>query len=134
MIQLIRLLPLRHNIKYTGENTKQEHHVPQKDSPTCLVEDKKRVSIIKNGPLHCFRRHSSFYKRNSQRRRGYCRTWCDVKTFALQEQYTLCRCGHSKNRSFCDGMHTKIHFDGTETAEDEPYLDRADRIDGPICH
>jgi CDGSH-type Zn-finger protein len=30
---------------------------------------------------------------------------------ASQEHYTLCRCGASKNKPFCDGSHTTVNFD-----------------------
>jgi CDGSH-type Zn-finger protein len=57
--------------------------------------------------------------------------WREGKKYPLQENYALCRCGHSKNKPFCDDTHKKIHFDGTETASREPYLKRASEIDGP---
>ncbi len=61
---------------------------------------------------------------------GNCRTWKTVHEFPLQEQYALCRCGHSKNKPFCDGTHAEIHFDGTETAGDEAYLRHPDSTEG----
>jgi CDGSH-type Zn-finger protein len=57
--------------------------------------------------------------------------WREGKKYPLQENYALCRCGHSKNKPFCDDTHKKIHFDGTETASREPYLKQASEIDGP---
>ncbi|MCM2465532.1 CDGSH iron-sulfur domain-containing protein [Methanoculleus oceani] len=60
-----------------------------------------------------------------------CRSWQKVREYPLQEQYSLCRCGHSKNKPFCDGTHAKIHFNGTETAGDEPYLQNPTVIGGP---
>ncbi|WP_225369814.1 CDGSH iron-sulfur domain-containing protein [Methanobrevibacter arboriphilus] len=36
------------------------------------------------------------------------------KKIDSSETYTLCRCGESKNKPFCDGSHLKINFDGTE--------------------
>jgi len=33
---------------------------------------------------------------------------------ASQEHYTLCRCGASKNKPFCDGSHTAISFDDSK--------------------
>jgi len=62
---------------------------------------------------------------------GQCHGWREGKKYPLQETYALCRCGHSRNKPFCDGTHVKIHFDGTETASREPYLEQANEIDGP---
>ncbi len=55
----------------------------------------------------------------------------DGRSFPSMEQYTLCRCGKTKNPPFCDGTHVKEGFDGTETATTEKYEERAGLIKGP---
>lgn len=62
---------------------------------------------------------------------GNCRTWREAYRYPMQEEYALCRCGHSKNKPFCDGTHTQIHFNGTQTAGDELYLLYPRIIKGP---
>jgi CDGSH-type Zn-finger protein len=57
--------------------------------------------------------------------------WRTGKEYPHQENYALCRCGHSQNRPFCDGTHMKIKFDGSETADNVPYIDKAEKIEGP---
>ena len=62
---------------------------------------------------------------------GYSYEWREGKKYPSKDNYALCRCGQSKNKPFCDGTHTQVHFDGTETASREPYLEQAKRISGP---
>lgn len=57
--------------------------------------------------------------------------WGKGAPFPDQETYSLCRCGGSKGKPFCDGTHARTGFDGTETAGKKKYLPQAERIDGP---
>ncbi|HLN89672.1 MAG TPA: CDGSH iron-sulfur domain-containing protein [Candidatus Binatia bacterium] len=47
------------------------------------------------------------------------------------QTYSLCRCGQTKNKPFCDGTHVKVNFDGTETSDNEPFEKMAKEVDGP---
>lgn len=57
--------------------------------------------------------------------------WRTGKEFPAEPEYTLCRCGLSENKPYCDGTHIGAGFDGTETAVNEPYLEQADLVEGP---
>jgi CDGSH-type Zn-finger protein len=57
--------------------------------------------------------------------------WETCKEYPPQPQCTLCRCGQSKNKPYCDGAHLKAKFNGTETASRESYRDQAEKTDGP---
>lgn len=52
-------------------------------------------------------------------------------TYPLEQTYALCRCGHTKTPPFCDGVHKTIPFDGTETADRNLFVQRADVYRGP---
>lgn len=64
-------------------------------------------------------------------REGFSWEWKEGEPFDGKSSYALCRCGHSKSKPFCDGSHTKIGFDGRETASRVPYARQAEIIEGP---
>ena len=57
--------------------------------------------------------------------------WIKGKKVLSSETCALCRCGESKNKPFCDGIHGKIRFDGTETANRESHDKQAQVTEGP---
>ncbi|MBS0378566.1 MAG: CDGSH iron-sulfur domain-containing protein [Proteobacteria bacterium] len=62
---------------------------------------------------------------------GNSEEWKEGEPVKTEDSYALCRCGHSKNKPFCDGSHTKARFDGTETASHAPYREQAQVMEGP---
>jgi CDGSH-type Zn-finger protein len=57
--------------------------------------------------------------------------WVEGKKYPEKESYSLCRCGHSSDKPFCDGSHRLMDFDGTETAGNQPYAEQAEKTAGP---
>jgi CDGSH-type Zn-finger protein len=57
--------------------------------------------------------------------------WKEGRSFPIDKEYHLCRCGHSKNKPFCDGSHLKVRFHGNETASRQPYMRQAGATEGP---
>jgi CDGSH-type Zn-finger protein len=90
-----------------------------------------KITVTKNGPYVVNGGVPLIQEEICNDDEGYCRNWRIAKRFPLQEQYALCRCGHSRNKPFCDGTHQKIGFNGTETAGNEPYLRHPRIIRGP---
>jgi len=57
------------------------------------------IATIENGPLWI--------------RGGIAIEAADGFTFEIKNRVTLCRCGHSKNKPFCDGAHKAAGFEAT---------------------
>jgi len=67
-----------------------------------------KITVVNNGPL---RLEGEF-------------TICDAtgQSFGLAGRtvISLCRCGHSENKPFCDGSHKRVEFKSEITARDLP--------------
>ena len=90
-----------------------------------------RVVISKNGPYLVTGHVPLAEQTIGTDREGGSETWIEGKAFPTKERYALCRCGQSKTKPFCDDTHTKIGFDGTETADRRLYREQVNVTDGP---
>lgn len=57
-------------------------------------------------------------------------TWKTLNRLETGEEYSLCRCGHSRDFPFCDCTHAEIGFDGTETALTDTFEERKRDLPG----
>lgn len=90
-----------------------------------------KVTVIKNGPYRVSGAVPLSKEIIAVNSEGESETWEQGHRYAAQEQYSLCRCGHSANKPFCDGTHKRVGFDGTETASREPFAAQAKTFSGP---
>ena len=56
--------------------------------------------------------------------------WQKESELSTEDVYRLCRCGQSSNKPFCDGTHTKVQFDGIESADTGPIAERTAAYEG----
>jgi len=94
-------------------------------------ETPSRICVSKNGPYRVF---GSIPLRRLiiwTDAEGTPVEWRFDGEYILQRNCTLCRCGQSQNKPFCDGTHARIGFNGTETAGLSLSVDQTKRIDGP---
>lgn len=96
-----------------------------------VQDDSAKITVSKDGPYIVTGGVPLTISEICDDEEGYCRTWREVKRYPMQEKYALCRCGHSKNKPYCDGTHAKIHFDGTEAGDHELFDKAAEEICGP---
>jgi CDGSH-type Zn-finger protein len=90
-----------------------------------------KIKVTKNGPYLVYGKIPLQHQEIATDPQGIPIEWLTTAKHPPQETCSLCRCGQSRSKPFCDGTHAKVRFDGTETAYPESYLDKPEEIDGP---
>src|SRR5260370_22773900 len=91
-----------------------------------------KVQITKNGPYMVSGALPMSKQTIGTNSAGESVKWISGQTYAAQATYALCRCGQSAKKPFCDSTHSKIKFDGRESASRYPYQSEAKRMQEPI--
>jgi CDGSH-type Zn-finger protein len=90
-----------------------------------------KIKVSKNGPYTISGKPSLSEQIIIPNTEGDPHQWRKREEYKVSDKYDLCRCGQSRTKPFCDKSHIKANFDGTETADQEPYLRHAKTIEGP---
>ena len=94
-------------------------------------KEKMKIVVSENGPYVVSGSVPLAIQVINSDKEGFSWDWKEGKSFEAKPSYALCRCGHSKNKPFCDGTHSKIGFNGKETASHVPFARQAETFDGP---
>ena len=90
-----------------------------------------KVTVVKDGPYLVSGGVPLAKQAIEANAAGESVAWREGKRYPAADNYALCRCGHSRTKPFCDSTHSKIGFDGTETADRRPYAEQAEAFEGP---
>ena len=88
------------------------------------------VLCLRDGPYIVRGRIPLVRKKQVMSGHGEPLDWQKESDLSTEEVYRLCRCGQSSNKPFCDGTHTKIDFDGFESADVGSVSDRQANLVG----
>jgi CDGSH-type Zn-finger protein len=84
----------------------------EKGSPS----DDMRIVIVQDGQYRVLGNIPLVSKTQVVSEFGEPLTWKKERTIEASGEYSLCRCGESQNKPFCDSTHCEIDFDGSERA------------------
>lgn len=91
---------------------------------------KMKIVVSKDGPYLVYGGIPLSLMIIEPNKEGLSWDWKEAKDFPVKEEYSLCRCGQSKNKPYCDSSHLRAKFDGTETATRRPFVRQAEVFDG----
>jgi CDGSH-type Zn-finger protein len=98
---------------------------------TSKINNDSKIRVSKNGPYLVSGNvplRKMTIKCNGQ---GIPNEWLIGQKLKTSETYSLCRCGQSNSKPFCDGTHMKVNFDGTEVSDNDSFDKMAKTFDGP---
>jgi CDGSH-type Zn-finger protein len=104
---------------------------PYKENDNKRPKNAARIKITKNGPYIVSGQVPLERQIIIADSEGTATEWQPSKKYEPHDKYALCRCGHSKNKPFCDGTHIEVKFVGTETADEEIHFNQPKEITGP---
>ena len=83
-----------------------------------------RIRIAENGPYRVTGGPLLTRRDRVMNEQGEAVDWVAGEDYPAQDRYSLCRCGHSEKKPFCDGSHRRVGFDGSLTADPAPSATR----------
>jgi len=95
---------------------------PDKERP--MAEPAYKITVREHGPYVVEGGIPLVRKTPVMSEYGEPLTWKTGDLMTSADRYTLCRCGRSNTKPFCDGTHRVAGFDGTETADSTPVASR----------
>lgn len=95
-----------------------------------MDKPEQKIIVSKDGPYRIYGDIPLMVQIIAPNKEGYSWEWIQGKSFETASTYSLCRCGHSENKPFCDGTHRRISFNATE-AKEIPFDKLAKVYDGP---
>ena len=90
----------------------------------------QKIVVRKNGPYLVYGMVPLVHRTQVVSEYGEPLTWRSDFAYPTREVYALCRCGRSSKMPFCDGVHAKVAFDGTETADTRATAERQRTYEG----
>jgi CDGSH-type Zn-finger protein len=107
--------------------------VKEKIQPGSAKADARyHITVTEKGPYLVFGRPPMAQQFIMPNNEGNSWEFKEGKSFQTDSEPTsLCRCGESRNKPYCDGAHLKADWDPRLTAGNEPLLDGAEAFDGP---
>jgi CDGSH-type Zn-finger protein len=93
--------------------------------------DDQRIKVIKDGPFLVTGGIPLMDQTIAVDEDGVPCAWEEGKRYPQQKSYSLCRCGGSKNKPFCDGAHANTKFNAKENGRGDFTEKGTKRFKGP---